>query len=175
MNEIIKNYVDRGVAFVKKHQEYLMYENDVAEDMIYDFDYNIIKNKSVKMEMVQKNSSEELLEILKSTDKIWKPIDSTVTENQITEIEKHFNIIFPNSYREYLKYKHFYTIFLHSDLRLFPKPSDKWQNILVENNEEMKEVLLEKGYFAIGNYSDYGEVCFDFRNSKRSSNCFNRL
>lgn len=169
MNEIVKNYIDKGIAFVEKHKEYLMYDDEIADDMISDFDYNTIKNKSLKMEMVQKNSSDELLGILKSTDKIWKPTESKIDDNHITEIENHFNLTFPSSYREYLKYKHFYTIFLNSDIRLFPKPTDNWQNILFDNNEEMKETLLDKGYFAIGWYSDYGVVCFDFRNTEKEA------
>ena len=29
----------------------------------------------------------------------------------------------------------------------------------------MREVLLDQGYLGIGNFSDYGEVCFDFNES----------
>ncbi|WP_264530655.1 SMI1/KNR4 family protein [Flavobacterium sp. N502540] len=169
MNEVIKDYIDKGIAFVEKHKEYLMYGDDIAKDMIYEFDYSSTKNKSSKMELEQENASGELLELLKSTDKVWKATNSSVTDSQIIEIEEYFNLTFPNSYKEYLKYKHFYTIFLNSDIRLFSKPTDKWKEILVEANEEMREVLLDKGYFAIGYYSDYGAVCFDFRNNKEEA------
>lgn len=169
MNEIIKDYVDKGIAFVEKHKEYLMYGDDIARDMIYEFDYSSTKSKSSKMTMSQENATGELVELLKPTDKIWKATDGTITDSQIIEIENQFDIRFPNSYKEYLKYKHFYAIFLNSDIRLYPKPSSNWQNILVENNEEMKEYLLDIGFFAIGDYIDYGIVCFDFRNGREEA------
>lgn len=63
-------------------------------------------------------------------------------------------------------YKHFYTIFLNADIRLYAKPIDEWQNILSDNNNEMKEIILDNGYFAIGRFSDYAEICFNLNEKK---------
>ncbi len=161
MNEITKNYIDKGIDFVSKHKEYLMYEQNVHPEMILDFDYNEVKEMSTKVELEQQDATGELLEIIKPTDKIWKPVECKIKSEQIEQIEQTFNISLPNSYKEYLMYKHFYTIFLNADIRLYPKPIDEWYNILIDNNNEMKEIVLDNGYFAIGRFSDYGEICFD--------------
>ena len=166
MNEIIKNYIDKGIDFVSRHKGYLMYEQDVQPEMILDFDYNLFKGMSVKVELEQQDATSELLEIIKPTDKIWKPVDCTITADQIEKVEQTLNISLPSSYKEYLMYKHFYTIFLNADIRLYPKPAEKWQNILIDNNNEMKEFVLDNGYFSIGEFSDYGTICFDLNDDK---------
>ena len=166
MNEIIKNYIDRGIDFVNKHKVYLMYEQNVHPEMVLDFDYNEAKGMSAKVELAQQDASGQLLDILKPTDKIWKPVESRIKPEEIEHIEQVFNISLPNSYKEYLMYKHFYTIFLNADLRLYAKPIDEWQNILSDHNNEMKEIILDNGYFAIGRFSDYAEICFDFNEVK---------
>ena len=44
------------------------------------------------------------------------------------------------------------------DVCLYPKPIYSWNKILIENNKELQEEILDKGYFAIGRYSDYGVI-----------------
>ena len=65
MNEITKNYIDKGIDFVSKHKEYLMYEQNVHPEMILDFDYNEVKEMSTKVELEQQDATGELLEIIK--------------------------------------------------------------------------------------------------------------
>ena len=166
MNEIIKNYVDKAIDFVSKHKQYLMYEQTVHPEMTLDFDYNELKEMSTKVELEQQDVTGELLNIIKPTDKIWKPVESKIKPELIEQIEQTFNISLPNSYKEYLMYKHFYTIFLNADIRLYPKPIDEWYSILIDNNNEMKEIVLDNGYFAIGRFSDYAEICFDLNEMK---------
>jgi hypothetical protein len=166
MNEVIKNYIDKGIDFVYRHKEYLMYQQEVQPEMILDFDYNLVKEMSVKVELEQDGATGELLEIMKPTDKVWKPVDCTMTPNQIEKIEQTFNISLPSSYKEYLFYKHFYKIFLNADIRLYPKPITEWLNVLIDNNTEMKKFVLDNGYFAIGEYSDYGIICFNLNENK---------
>lgn len=161
MNPIIKNYIDKGIEFISRHKEYLMYETDVRPEMTADFDFDLLAGRPIKVELEQQDATGELLDIIKPSSKIWKPIDGTVTTAEIANIEKVFDIVLPDSYKEYLSYKHFYTIFLNADMRLYPKPIGEWSDIIIENNEEMKEFLLDNGYFAIGDFSDYGTVCFD--------------
>ena len=166
MNEIIKNYIDQGIDFVSKHKVYLMYEQNVHPEMILDFDYDEVKGMSAKVELAQQDVTRELLNILKPTDKIWKPVESRIKPEAIEQIEQTLNISLPNSYKEYLMYKHFYTLFLNANIRLYAKPVDEWQNILLDNNTQMKEIILDNGYFAIGRFSDYAEICFDFNEMK---------
>jgi hypothetical protein len=161
MNEIIKDYIDKGIDFVSKHKEYLMYEQNVHPEMTLDFDYSEIKEMSTKVQLEQQDATAELLDIIKPTDKIWKPVEGKIKSEQIEQIEQTFNISLPNSYKEYLMYKHFYTIFLNADIRLYPKPVEEWYDILIDNNNKIKEIVLDNKYFAIGQFSDYGEICFD--------------
>src|SRR5687768_13133137 len=56
----------------------------------------------------------------------WRPIDSIVTDTDIEKFEKQIGITLPTSYREYLKYKHFYNLRLPDiAVNLFSHPPDK--------------------------------------------------
>ena len=162
---IIKTYIDKAIELVERNKEYLMYEKEVHPEMESEMDRDIFKHKPAKVNLEQKGTTTELLNLISEQDKIWKAIDATISENDIKKLESDLEITFPDSYKEYLRYKHFYTIFLDNDIRLYPKPIGSWNQILKENNENMKEVLLDQGYLGIGNFSDYGEVCFDFNES----------
>ncbi|AZA76235.1 SMI1/KNR4 family protein [Chryseobacterium sp. G0186] len=162
---ITKTYIDKALALVERNKEYLMYEQEVHPEMRTDADWSAIKEKSSKMNLEQDGATTELLNLISANDSFWKAIENTITDHDIEKLEAHLEITFPESYKEYLRYKHFYTIFLDNDIRFYPKPIGSWEQILKDNNEEMREILLDRGYLGIGNYSDYGEVCFDFNDS----------
>lgn len=158
---IIRTYIDKALALVEKNREYLMYEKEVHPEMKSEMAWETFKHKPGKVNLEQKGATTELLSLISEDDKIWKAIDGTITDNDIEKLESDLEITFPDSYKEYLRYKHFYTIFLDNDIRLYPKPLGSWDQVLKENNVAMKEVLLNHGYLGIGNFSDYGEVCFN--------------
>ena len=116
------------------------------------------KEKSVKIYVTQPEHTNYMVDIITEKDHVWKAIDNQISDEDISQLESILNIILPLSYKTYLKYKHFYEIFWDLDVFLYPKPIHSWNKILIENNKELKEEILDKGYFAIGRYSDYGVI-----------------
>ena len=161
MHTAIINYVNKALEFVARHKAYLMYEAEtVPATMAVPFDAGLLAGKSPKLIIDHLEGEGEIIELMKAGEHLWQPIESTVTDADIVAIERRYDISLPDSYKEYLKYKHFYSIFFNPDIKLYPMPVDVWKDILLENNDEMREDLLEQGYFAIGEYSDHGAICF---------------
>ncbi len=162
MEEIIKKYVDECLGFAQEHREYLMYvpsyEEPIETEMQDSLDNAILQGKSVKIDVTQPEHTNYMVNIISEKDHVWKAIDNQISDEDISELENKLNIALPLSYKTYLKYKHFYEIFWDLDVFLYPKPIHSWSKILIENNEELQEEILDKGYFAIGRYSDYGVV-----------------
>ncbi|MGU3374850.1 SMI1/KNR4 family protein [Chryseobacterium sp. M5A1_1a] len=162
---IIKTYIDKAIALAERNKEYLMYEKEIHPEMKSEMNWDILQQKPVKVNLEQKGATTELLCLISKDDSMWKAVDANITDHDIEKLESDLKITFPDSYKEYIKYKHFYTIFLDNDIRLYPKPLGSWDKILKENNESMREILLDQRHLGIGNFSDYGEVCFDFNES----------
>ena len=162
MEEIIKKYVDECLGFVQEHREYLMYvpsyEEPIESEMQDSMDNATLQGKSVKVYATQPEHTDYMVDIISDNDCVWKAIDNQISDKDIADFESELNIVLPLSYKTYLKYKHFYEMFWDLDVFLYPKPIHSWNNILIENNEEMQEEILEKGYFAIGRYSDCGVI-----------------
>lgn len=160
--EVIRKYVDECWGFVQEHREYLMYvpsyEEHIEPEMQDTFDNIIPQGKSVKIYVTQPEHTNYMVDIITEKDHVWKAIDNQISDEDISKLESKLNVILPLSYKIYLKYKHFYEIFWDLDVRLYPKPIHSWNKILIENNEELQEEILNKGYFAIGRYSDYGVI-----------------
>lgn len=170
MNPTIINYVNKSLDFVARHKAYLMYEAEtVPPAMAVPFDAALLAGKSPKLIIEHPEGEGEIIELMKPGEQLWQAVESTVTDADIAAIEERYNINLPDSYKEYLKYKHFYTIFFNPDIKLYPNPVEKWRDILCENNDEMRDELLEQGYFAIGEYSDYGVICFALKDD--NSDC----
>lgn len=89
MNEIIKNYIDKGIDFVSKHKEYLMYEQNVHPEMILDFDYNEIKEMSTKVELEQQNATGELLDIINQQIKFGNLLKAKLNLNKSNKSNRH--------------------------------------------------------------------------------------
>ena len=121
-------------------------------------DNSILQGKSVKIYVTQPEHTNYMVNIITDKDHVWKVIDNQISDEDISKLESKLNVILPLSYKTYLKYKHFYEMFWDLDVRLYPKPIHSWNKILIENNKELQEEILDKGYFAIGQYSDYGVI-----------------
>ncbi len=162
MEEIIKKYVDECLGFVQEHREYLMYvpsyEEPIEPEMQDSIDNATLQGKSVKIYVTQPEHTDYMVDIICENDSVWKAIDNRISDEDIADFEGKLNIVLPLSYKTYLKYKHFYEMFWDLDVFLYPKPVHSWSKILIDNNEEMQEEILGKGYFAIGRYSDYGVI-----------------
>ena len=61
----------------------------------------------------------------------WMPIVSTVTNQQLAELEKAIHCSLPADYRFFLKHKHFYDLLL-GGAEFFAHPVDEWQQVLLD-------------------------------------------
>ena len=59
----------------------------------------------------------------------WLPIASTVTNQQLNDLEEAIKHPLPADYRRFLQHKHFYD-FLLGDAEFFAHPVDNWEQIL---------------------------------------------
>ena len=90
----------------------------------------------------------------------------------VDKIEKRIGYPLPTSYREYLKYKHFYRLKIPDIAVNLPNLlPDKELTFLKEYVFEMMEpeLLIDRGYIYFADFHDYGLLCFD-TNEKRENN-----
>ena len=94
----------------------------------------------------------------------WRPVDSIVIDTDIEKFEKQIGIRLPTSYREYLKYKHFYNLRIpDTAVNLFSHPPDKELTNLRTHifNYHEPELIIGRRYIYIADFHDYGLLCFD--------------
>lgn len=95
----------------------------------------------------------------------WKPIESTVTDAELVEIEKLTGKKFPESYKEFLKYKHFYELStpVPMDVVFFRHPIRNWKDEFYKyySYDWVKERLIDNGYIPFAEHQGWGIVCFD--------------
>ncbi len=167
--KIIETYIDKCIELSNLYKEYLgylpFYEGIVVKEMHEDLNTELFK-ESPESVFIKQGTDE--INVFKFSDKdtFWKEIENTISDEEIKEFENHLGIVLPKSYKKYLKYKHFYQIFWDINIVLFAKPLKEWSEILVYNNEEMKEFVLEKGYLGIGLYNDYGVIGLKLGNNE---------
>ncbi len=109
---------------------------------------------------------EMLDETIEQTDdwKGWRPINSIITDEDIQRFEKKIGLNLPLSYKEYLKYKHFYNLQIPDQaVRLFKHLPDK--NLKELNYRifdlHQPELIIGRQYIYIADFNDYGLLCFD--------------
>jgi hypothetical protein len=106
-----------------------------------------------------------------ATQHIWFPIDSTVTDAEMEEIEDRIGHTFPNDYKTFLKHRHFYELQI-SEVSFCAHPVNTWGESLTEMifDGYPTEFLIEKGYIPFANWSDWGLLCFDTNRNKDDKN-----
>ena len=123
MEEIIKKYVDYCLGFVQEHREYLMfvssYEDPIEPEMQDTFNNVILQGKSVKIYVIQPEHTNYMVNIITGKDHVWKAIDNQISDEDISKLESKLNVILPLSYKNCLKYKHFYEMFWDLDVFLY--------------------------------------------------------
>ncbi len=113
-------------------------------------------------------------EILPKDDWIgWKPVPSTVTDDDLDGIEKQLGMKFPPLYRTFLKYVHFYEL-TEIGLSFCKHPIHKWRSELQKLYEGWDcQRIIGTGLipFASETNMDAGPVCFDTRNRSSEGDC----
>jgi SMI1-KNR4 cell-wall len=103
--------------------------------------------------------------------RIWFPIDSKVTDDEIEEIEGRIGYNLPDDYKTFLKHKHFYELYI-SEVSFCRHPVNTWRARLTEMifDGYPTEYLIEKGYIPFADWSDWGLLCFDTNSNQSDKN-----
>lgn len=103
--------------------------------------------------------------------RIWFPIDSKATDEEIEKVEKRIGSKLPDDYKTLLKHKHFYDLHI-SEASFCRHPVKTWTSKLTEMIFESypTEYLTEKGYIPFADWSDWGLLCFDTNRGKTDNN-----
>lgn len=96
----------------------------------------------------------------------WTPLKSTVDEKQIAELERVVNKQLPESYKFFLRQKHFVELMLGGyQVQFFSNLpgllAATFDNKIQDNYPE----LIERNYLPFADLSDHGVVCFDANGS----------
>jgi SMI1-KNR4 cell-wall len=100
--------------------------------------------------------------------RIWFPIKSKVTNDEIKEFENLISHKLPEDYKTLLKYKHFYELYITNDLSFCSHPIDTWRYKLSQLifGGYPTEFLIDKGLIPFANWSDWGHLCFNTNDTK---------
>ncbi|AEV33490.1 putative glucan synthasis protein [Owenweeksia hongkongensis DSM 17368] len=92
----------------------------------------------------------------------WFPIKSTVTDKELQELEKEIGYKLPDSYKSFLKHKHFYEFYI-AECSFCSHPVNTWRVELMKMifNDYPSENLIETGRIPFASWSDWGLLCFD--------------
>ncbi|GAB3827814.1 SMI1/KNR4 family protein [Hymenobacter jeollabukensis] len=99
----------------------------------------------------------------------WKPIPSTAADSDIKELEDRINLRYPDLYKEFLQYKHFYDLWSQKEINFFSHGIYDWKEELFDRyfNSWDPAKLIGQGYIYFADYSDWGMVCFDTNNQNQ--------
>jgi len=94
--------------------------------------------------------------------KTWIPINSEVTDEEIEKLENTIGYLLPESYKLFLKHKHFYELQI-SEVRFCPNIVNQLQQHLPKMifDGYPREYLIDKGFISFADYNDFGVLCFD--------------
>ncbi|KAF2081961.1 SMI1/KNR4 family protein [Flavobacterium sharifuzzamanii] len=137
---------------------------DLNLNNLIEFNGNILPQK-IELEMADPNqdNSEEW--------KTWFPVASTVTDDEIEELQNQIGCEFPEDYKMFLKYKHFYELHI-SEASFFEHPINSWKMSLVEKifHEHLKDDLIDNGLIPFAMWEDWGYLCFDTNRNNGDNN-----
>ncbi len=95
----------------------------------------------------------------------WYPINSTISDTEIEELEEQLKIKLPTQYKSFLKYKHFYELYIYQ-ARFSGQEIRTWRRHLIDMAFDgyPREFLFDKGYLPFADWSDWGLLCFNTNN-----------
>ena len=136
---------------------------------------NEMKRSGFPFMMPDPNMPKEMIDSSIPTDNDWvgwKPVPSTVTDLDLDAFEKEIKYPLPQSFRTYLKHKHFYELSLPDIAVNLPRhipgrTIGVMRNLVFDSFEP--ELLIVKGYIYFADFHDYGLLCFD-ANEVRNEN-----
>ncbi len=89
--------------------------------------------------------------------RVWHPIQSLVTDDEIKEFELRLGHPLPETYKRFLKHKHFYELEI-GECSFCEHPAGNWRASLSEMifDGYPREFLIDTGRIHIANWSDRG-------------------
>lgn len=92
----------------------------------------------------------------------WYPIESTVSHSDLLGIEQQIGYKLPDSYKRFLKYLHFYELYI-AECSFCSHPIRTWRAELMEMifDGYPSEDLIDTGRIPFASWSDWGLLCFD--------------
>ena len=118
------------------------------------------------MHLPHPNMAEEMRDYAHKADDDWlpwKPVLSTVTNEDIVELEQKIQLTYLKLYIDFLKYKHFYELWPVEEITFFEHGIYEWKKKLLDKYflSWLPDKLIDKGYICFADYEDWGIVCFD--------------
>ena len=103
--------------------------------------------------------------------KTWHPVNSKVTDAEIEDHEQYIRHKFPDDYKSFLKYKHFYELHI-SEASFCEHPVNIWRAAQTDMifDGYPAEFLIEKGFIPFADWSDWGLLCFDTNRNNGHNN-----
>ncbi len=103
----------------------------------------------------------------------WKPISSTVTDDDIFDLQAHFGGKLPPPYVALLKHVHFYDL-TERGVRFQRHIVGEWKERMVDGYETYQQHFPSGSHlvpFGAETFMDAGPVCFDFNNRHPNGDC----
>lgn len=95
----------------------------------------------------------------------WKAIQSTVSAQELKELEALVGVPLPKSFQEFLQYKHFYELMgpQGEAVRFYRHPIYHWKEEFKRfyGYDWVQEDLLANKYIPFADHYDWGFLCFD--------------
>ncbi|MCA9200070.1 MAG: hypothetical protein KDA87_21175 [Planctomycetales bacterium] len=103
----------------------------------------------------------------------WQPIASSVTDQDIADLEAHFGGPLPSSYATFLKYRHFYDL-TECGVRFERHVIGRWKEELLKLFNTYQQHFPSGSHlvpFGHETFMDAGPVCFDYQNRHANGDC----
>jgi|GEM_PF-676873 hypothetical protein len=103
----------------------------------------------------------------------WQAIASSVTDQDIADLETHFGGSLPPHYVTFLKYRHFYGL-TECGVRFERHIIGRWKEDLLILYDKYKPHFPSNSHlvpFGYETFMDAGPVCFDFRSRTTNGDC----
>ena len=147
--EKLKFFVNHSIEILK------------LKDLLWTFDTNVPLNMK-NPEITDKNGWYA-----------WKETESLVNDIEIDKLEKEINLKYPNLYREFLKYRHFYKLEKIKNIEFFTHKSENWYSDLINQYKiQETEMTIENGLIPFGFCGGGKIACFDTNHNNRIISVF---
>ena len=146
-------------------------------ELIHEFIDNSLKTLE-ELDLMKRphpNMPKEMINETRTTDNDWIPwkaIPSKATDSDIKEIEERIGLSLPQSYIEFLKYKHFYSLDTPKEINFYQHCVRDWKKHLFDTyfHSWEPDEIIKKGFIPFGDYSDWGILCFDTNKQSEKNN-----